>query len=211
MLYVYLGTNREKAREAMRADMARIAPGREVVRITDAHVAPDLAAALAGGGMFDSPRALALENILSNDELRALFLRELAHMSESEDPVFLYEEVCDADMKRRLTRVAQNVATFAVPSGERSSSAFALAGALRRRDKKALWIGLMREYARGAAPEMLHGILFWAAKDMLLKGRASEASRTRGLIAALAELPHKARRSGFDLEYAIERFALELK
>jgi hypothetical protein len=56
---------------------------------------------------------------------------------------------------------------------------------------------------------MLHGTLFWAAKQMVLKPRgASDSLRGKKLVAELAALPHEARRSGEDLEYALERFVL---
>jgi UDP-N-acetyl-D-mannosaminuronic acid transferase (WecB/TagA/CpsF family) len=72
-----------------------------------------------------------------------------------------------------------------------------------------LWVGLMREYAKGSAPEAVHGLLFWGAKQMVLKARSdAEAARGRALAAALAALPHESRRKGEDLSYALERFAL---
>ena len=87
---------------------------------------------------------------------------------------------------------------------------FALANALRRADKKALWVGYQRELAKGGAPEAILGVLFWAAKDMFIKSKEGtrESNRAKKLVAELAELPHEARRNGFDLEYALERFVL---
>ena len=57
--------------------------------------------------------------------------------------------------------------------------------------------------------EAIHGILFWAAKDMLLKSRTdAEKARAKRFIAELAELPHESRRRGIELEYALELFVL---
>jgi hypothetical protein len=87
-----------------------------------------------------------------------------------------------------------------------------MANALRKSDKKALWVGYMRELEKGSAPEMVHGVLFWAAKDMLLKAGRDVATHNYAtkLVAHLAELPHEARRRGEDLEYALERFLLSV-
>ena len=89
------------------------------------------------------------------------------------------------------------------------TTVFRLADALRAGNKKALWVGYQRELQHGAAPEALHGVLFWAAKDMVLKSSGSaQKSHAKNLIAELATLPHEARRQGEDLEYALERFIL---
>jgi hypothetical protein len=70
---------------------------------------------------------------------------------------------------------------------------------------------------RDEAPEAIHGVLFWGAKDMFLKslpaGRqdaSAEHERAGTLVAELSELPHEARRRGFDLEYALERYILSV-
>ena len=65
----------------------------------------------------------------------------------------------------------------------------------------------MQEIAKGGAPEAIHGVLFWGAKDAFLKSGGTDA-RIRQLVADLAALPHEARRRGEDMEYALERFIL---
>ena len=86
---------------------------------------------------------------------------------------------------------------------------FALANALRRADKKALWVGLMRELSRDNAPEAIHGVLFWGAKQMCMQARGPAVGGAARLVATLAALPHESRRKGVELEYALERFALD--
>lgn len=207
MLYLYLGTDREKARATMAADIGKI-KGAQVVRITDANTIDDLKASLQGGGMFGGKRVLVFENVCANVELCEVFLESLERLSESDEDVFVFEEKPLVDLRKKLEKYAESVEKFDAPKKERDSSIFAIANALRRADKKELWVSYMREIAKDAAPEAIHGVLFWAAKDMFLKGDAAARTRAAALIAQLAELPHAARRRGEDLEYALERFVL---
>jgi hypothetical protein len=207
MLYLYLGTDREKARAKMDADIAKAGKGAQILRITDAHTIEDLRAALQGGGMFATKRALVFEGLCTNEEMQGLLLAALPDMSASEEAVFVLEEKPLADLRKKLEKHATRVEKFDAPKKERDSSIFTMANALRRADRKTLWVSYMRELGKGTAPEAIHGVLFWAAKDAFLKGGGKDM-HSRALVAALAALPHEARRRGEDLEYALERFVL---
>src|SRR3989344_4361735 len=207
MLYLYLGTDREKARAKMTPDIARVAKDAEVLRITDANTPDDLKAVLRGGGMFARERVLVFENICVNDELRDIFLDALEMPSDATEPMFVFEEKPLADLRRKLEKYAETVEKFDAPKKERDGSIFAIANALKRGDKKALWVSYMREIAKGSAPEAIHGVLFWSVKDAFLKANGKD-ERARTLVAELAMFPHEARRRGEDLEYALERFVL---
>jgi len=210
MLFVFTGTDRKKAREAMSAAI-RKASGKNIhaLRITDAHTVGDLEVALRGRGMFESERVVVLEGIFTNDEMRPLLEDSIETLAASDEKVFLFEEKPDAATRKLLAKYAKTTETFDAPKSEREDNFFAVANAFRAGKKKELWVLLQREYALGKAPEMLHGSLFWAAKQMLLKPRgAIDALRGKELVAQLAALPHEARRRGEELEYALERFVL---
>ena len=243
MIYLYLGTDKEKARSKMGAaieiaatktsrpagrssDSSRseeVRKNAEIVRITDANTVEDLRTVLRGPGMFTpleaagsltgfgGKRVLVFEGVCVNPELCEVLLESLEQLSKSEEDVFIYEEKPLADMRKKLEKYAERTEKYDAPKKDRDSSIFVMADALRAADKKALWVGYMREIAKGSAPEAIHGVLFWAAKDMLLRSKPANPEHARGrkLIASLAELPHAARRRGEDLEYALERFVLE--
>jgi len=181
-----------------------------IVRISDANKPEDLRAALSSGGMFATERVVVLENVLENDEMRNLLLEELSTLKSSADRFFILEEKPDAAARKMLEKYAEKSERFDMAKKpDAGTTIFALANALRAGNKKALWIGYQRELLNDAAPEAIHGVLFWAAKDMLIKSRGdADALRARRFIAELAQLPHEARRQGEDLEYALERFVL---
>ena len=209
MLLVFIGTDRTKARAAADAALKKLDAKRPRVVVTDAHAPADLDATLQGGGLFGSKSSVLLDSVLSNEEMRERLTDALPSLKESEDNFALVEEKLDAATKKLLGKYAEKVEQFDLPKvREAPNTVFAIANAMRRGDKKAAWVALQRELQSGKAPEAIHGVMFWAAKDMVLKGRADEAARGRVLAAELAELPHAARRRGFELEYALERFLL---
>jgi hypothetical protein len=208
MLYVWLGTDSKKAHAALASALKKnTAPS---VRITDAHAIGDLAAALAAGmSMFGDKRAIVLDGVCANEEMRSLVREALPAMAESADEYFMLEEKVDADTKKKLQKYATSIEMFDAVKKKEYPTLFKLADALKRGDKKNLWVGYQRELAGGNAPEQIHGVLFWGAKQYLLSARGEgDLARGKKLVAALAELPHAARRRGEDLEYALERFIL---
>ena len=218
MLYLYTGTDRDRARGAMNTDIERAAKEDRagVLRITDANTLEDLRAALSGPGMFTSQaggtRVLILEGVLTNDEMYPMLIEALPVLSKSDDLVFVYEEKPKADVRRKIEKYAGRTVRHDAPGKGRDNTIFALATALSRGDRKSLWVGYQRALARGERPEAIHGVLFWGAKKTLLSARKGSADYTRGasLVTDLAELPHKARRQGFELEYALEHYVLSL-
>jgi len=211
MLYLFTGTDREKARAAMNAAVAKVSgKGTRIIRISDANMVADLQASLQGAGMFGEPRAVILDGIFTNDEMRDTGMNALAVMKKSPEPFFILEEKPDAATRKQIEKYAESSQRYDAAAKAKDNSIFGLANALARHDKKALWTGYQRELAKGKAPEAIHGVLFWAAKDMYLKSPpASEKhERAKKLVAELAELPHETRRHGVELEYALELFVL---
>lgn len=208
MLFVYLGTDRKKARDAMQAHIEKF-KNHERAHITDAHAPADLEGALAGGGLFAQKRAIVLDGIFGSGELRERFLGRLPALKDADDPIFLFEEKLDATAKRAVGKYAEKIETYDAAKLPPDNAIFKLRFALEKGDKKALWVGLMREISGGKAPEAVHGFLFWAAKQICI-GAQSEAQKKRGtrLVAQLAQLPHESRRRGVELEYALEHFVL---
>src|SRR3989338_1473533 len=193
MLFLYTGTDRKKAYAAMEAALKKTAKkDSRIVRITDANAPADLAAAFGGGGMFGESRVVVLNGILANEEMRTVLLDSLARMRDSEEAFFILEEKPDAATRKQIEKYAEASERYDKPSEKKGGDIFAIANALRRADKKALWVNYQRQLAGDAAPEAIHGVLFWAAKDMFLKARTEgEKGRATALLEDLADLQHE--------------------
>ncbi|MHB1163367.1 MAG: hypothetical protein ACYCZZ_02515 [Minisyncoccota bacterium] len=86
-----------------------------------------------------------------------------------------------------------------------------LVNALAARERQNLWIEINRALMAGDAPEMLHGLLHWKARDLMEKGgRSWTLKELRKISLALIALLQESRRGGLDLSLALERFALSI-
>ncbi|MEY4747275.1 MAG: hypothetical protein RLZZ416_324 [Candidatus Parcubacteria bacterium] len=211
MLHLYIGSDRARARESMSVDLKKNAPRASVVRISDANMPADLAAALSGGGLFGGETAVVLDGIISNAEMADMFFDALERVSNAKEHFFMFEEKLDAPTRKRIEAKADDVQKFEAPRKKEGDDFFKIAHALLDESKKTRWVALQRALEGGKPSEAVHGILFWRAKDIFMKAR-DEKTRKRGakLIALLAELPHASRRRGEELEYALERFLLSV-
>lgn len=206
MLYLYSGTDTERARTRLNIVIDDAAGRADIFRITDAHTLADLEAALMGGGMFGGERVVVLDSTLTHDEMRVIVLDRLPQLKSSRDTFYIYEGVIDAATRKQIEKYAEKSEKFDAAKSAARETIFNLVRPLQDGKKKDLWVAYQKELHAGKAPEAIHGILFYAAKDALLRKPTDE--RARKLVASLAELPHEARRQGFELEYALERFVL---
>ena len=210
MLYLFTGTDREKALAAMNKAMARESKKAEVTRVSDASTIADVAEALRGSGMFGEKRVVVLDGVLANEEMRGVVLGTLPHMKDSDELYFILEGKLDATTRKIVEKHSATFERFDTKKEKDSGDIFSLAYALKGGDKKRLWVAYQRALAREDAPEAIHGVLFWGAKDAFLKSSGAARERAGKLIAELAELPHEARRNGFEMEYALEHYILGL-
>jgi hypothetical protein len=210
MLYFFYGTDRDKARLALNKALEKAIQQADILRITDAHSLADLETSLQGPGMFSKARVVVFDSVIGgdNEEMRAKLLSALENLGKSKEYFYILEGALDAATRKQIEKFAEKSEKFDTPKKEKDNTIFALANALQKRDRKALWVGLMREFSKGAAPEAVHGLLFWGAKRMFTAGGTENKVCAEKLIANLAVLPHEARRRGEDLEYALERFVL---
>lgn len=207
MIFLFTGTDTAQIRENVRAETKKHAGVGSVLRITDANTPADLEMALRGGGMFDGGQVVVCDNVCANEEMDRMLLEALPRLQKAKEIFFIIEASPNAATRKRLEKYAETTVRFDAAKLAKKQTIFALANALQKGNKKELWVGYQRELADGKAPEAIHGVLFWAAKQYLL--RSPTDTHARRLVATLAALPHEARRERCEMEYAIERFILQ--
>ncbi len=86
-----------------------------------------------------------------------------------------------------------------------------LVNALATRSHEKLWLEINLALRAGEAPEMVHGLLHWKARELIEKGsRAWGSQEARELSLALIALLQDSRHSGLSLTLYLERFALSV-
>lgn len=194
--------------------LAKRAPDAHVMRITDEDIEQtDVLALLSVQGLFYAKRIIVFDNALTEKAAQEKIFPRLKEMAQSEHVFFILEESLSAGMRKQFSAHATKaeLAEQKEPK-EKQGADWSATNALERRDGNALWVAIVKSLLGGASPEQVHGQLFWKAKQMILEQRLHIWSQNdvRKLVAELAELPHRARRRGVEMEYALERFALDI-
>lgn len=228
MIYLFHGTDTEKVRskafawvEAARAKE----PNLTYLRVAREELSPETLDEVAAARSLFAKRMLILlddpygsgskppreeEGETTRDA--SLLDERLPLLAASENVVVIVAPKLLLTKARRLSAHAARAYAFDARA-EREVRGFNsnLVNALARMSREALWVELSRARRAGDAPEMLHGLLHWKARDLLEKSaRSVERSRARKLSMDLITLLMESRRSGSDLGESLERFALSL-
>ncbi|MCE9585276.1 hypothetical protein K8Q94_01475 [Candidatus Nomurabacteria bacterium] len=166
----------------------------------------------SGAGLFFSKCLVVFNNVFEKEEIQDFILDKLDLIKESgNDFVFiegkLKKSITDAFKKSRA-----EINIFELPKQAKEKyDNFILTDDFYRKDKLNLWIHFRQAMDAGVGMEELVGVLFWKAKDMLLKknmGKFSEAE-LKNFTSKISYLLPEARKEGRDDQSAFEQFLLE--
>jgi hypothetical protein len=166
----------------------------------------------SGAGLFFKKCAVIFTNVFEKEEARDFLLKKLELIEKSEN-IFIFLEgkfkKAELDIFKK-NKAEMNI--FELPKEKKEKyDSFILAWDFEKKDKLNLWIHFRQAMDRGVGMEELVGILFWKAKDMLLKknfGKFKE-KELKDFASKLSYLLPETRRRGLDDESAFEQFLLE--
>jgi hypothetical protein len=213
MIYLFTGsdTNRVRAKAFQWIAASRTkAPDAYYLRLTaDALSKPALLESLGAQGLFFSKSLIALDDPFALSDSADLVLDMLPGLSASQNIVAIIAPKLLPARRKKVEAVAEK--TFAIDAVAKPARGFnsSLVNALGAKDGEVLWKEIVKAYRLGDAPEMVHGLLHWKARNMMQKGGGkwtpTEARRlSRDLILLLSD----SRGRDIPLGLALERFAL---
>ncbi|MEK7087990.1 MAG: hypothetical protein AAB891_01780 [Patescibacteria group bacterium] len=238
MLYFFHGTDTDKAREkahTLTEGLRKKKPDAEMFRLESERASEaQFDELIHGQGLFNKSHIVYSAYLFENDELKEMFLKRLEGIGQSPNIFVSVEGKVDKKTLLAVADAAEKVQLFEKKEDKKRAdfNIFSLTDAFGKRDKRNLWVLFRRAVASGAAPEEIHGILFWQIKSMLLATGAktageagvapfvftksrnflknySEAELTQ-LSSAFVSMYHDAHRGIHDFEIALERFVLTL-
>lgn len=217
MIYLFHGQDAEKTRAKALAWVAAARakqPDAAYVRLGAAEVAPESLQEIASTqGLFFLKTLALLDDPFATADSAELVLEHLDMLAESQNPIAILAPKLLAARVKKVEAKAEKV--FVCDLAEKKPARgfnSGLVNALGAKDARGLWLELQKAERAGDAPEMLHGLLHWKARDMLTKGSAKwSRDEARKLSVELIELVSEARRGGLTLSQSLERFALNLK
>jgi DNA polymerase III delta subunit len=238
MLYVIHGTDIEKAREKSRALFEALRekkPDASAGTITAEEITLERLVELTETqGLFENKQILFMDRTLENKDIREVMLEKIDAIKESPNIFIFFEGKLTKEVLKKLEKRAEKITEYELGEAKEkeSSSFFPMADALGSRDKKKLWVMLRDALESDAAPEEIHGILFWQAKSMALASKTSSASEAglnpfvygkakrflslwkdgevEALVSRLVHMYHRAHRGEADFEIELEKLALDI-
>jgi hypothetical protein len=246
MIYLFRGSDVQKVREKAFAWVAAARtkePNLAYVRLAREELSPAaLQDAALSGGLFvsrllvliDDPfpaaRATIEDEEEGEDDIGAASALEehIDALAASDNAIIILAPKLGALKAKKLAAKAKLEYAFDAPVASVAGRGFnsSLVNALESRSREKLWLEINRALRAGDAPEMLHGLLHWKARDLMEKaiaarGGSPDASAFRGsrvwkpsearkLSLSLIELLQASRRGGLGLDLALEKFALSV-
>jgi len=211
MIYLFAGSDYLARHGAYEKFLKKLGKETELFSFNRENFDPrQLESLYSGAGLFFKKSATTLHQVLDNTEAAEFILARLFLLEKSQNIFIFLESKLPKAAIEAFKKVEAKINTFDKEKQEIKFNNFILANALGRKDKLNLWIAFRQALAAGASLEELSGVLFWKAKDMLLKNNFGkwERSEIKDFTGKLAYLLPEARREGREAEAAFEEFIL---
>lgn len=167
----------------------------------------------SGTGLFFNKCAVILRNVFEGEEARDFLLKKLESMEKSPNLfVFLEGKLKKTELDAfRKVRAELNIFELSKEKKEKYDN-FILARDFEKRDKLNLWIHFRQAIDLDVGMEELVGVLFWKAKNMILKKNFSKfkEQELKDFASRVSYLLPEARKKGQDDETVFEQFLLEV-
>lgn len=137
----------------------------------------------------------------------------LARLAEAENVIVILAPGLASAKAKKIAALASKAYEFALRQAPSAARGFnsALVNALAARSSEKLWVEITRSLEAGDAPEQIHGLLHWKARDLMEKGsRNWKREEARALSLDLIALLSESRRTGEGVARSLERFALSI-
>lgn len=166
----------------------------------------------SGAGLFFTQCAVVYENIFEREETLDFILKRLEFMGRSKNYFIFLEGKLNKPVLDAFKKARAELNIFELPKEKKEKfNSFLLAYAFEDRDKLNLWVHFRQAMDKGVGMEELIGILFWKAKDMILKKsfRKFSEDELKNFASKISYLLPESRKLGLDDESAFEQFLLK--
>lgn len=227
MLYVYYGNDRVKA--LLKAQKVLEKSGaEEVVRLDDTTATlSEIFSLVEQSSLFGGVKAVKCDQVLQSEEVGEDVLKRIEALAKSSTIFVFLEDKILAEPLRTIKKYATEVEEYKLTEKKEAFNTFALADVFLMRDKKALWVLLMRAFKAEKTAEEIIGTLFWQMKSFMIieegggttlspyvvgKTKRQQKNFAPGEMKRLTNQLlisyHEARRGKGDMETVLERFVL---
>lgn len=215
MLYLFHGSDtsgvRAKAFAWVAATRAKVPDAFYARTDADTLTEEGLSESLGTQGLFFSKTLLVLDDPFSKIGTAEIVLERIQELADSPNVVAIIAPKLLAARLKKIEGHATKV--FIVDKKAEAARGFNsnLVNALAQKNGPTLWKEIIKAHMQGDAPELVHGLLHWKARDMMQKGSSVwKGEEARKLSVSLIQLVSDSRGKSLPLGLALERFALSL-
>jgi hypothetical protein len=181
---------------------------------SDELTANALGDATISGGLFIKRVLILIDDPFQKEDSAILLEEHLNALADSDNAIIIIAPKLTAAKAKKISAKAKVEYKYDTPAAHEAARGFNsnLVNALATRNREKLWLEINRALRAGDAPEMLHGLLHWKARDLMEKGsRVWNQNESRQLSLSLIALLQKSRSSdGLELSECLEKFALSI-
>lgn len=213
MIYLFSGDDIKKKRFSYENFIKSIPKEIETFFINKNDFSPmEVESFYRGSGLFFKKCVVVFVNIFEKKETLDFVLDKLDLMSESDNDFIFLEGKLNKPILDAFKKTKTTINNFELSKDKKEKfNNFLLADAFEQRNKLELWIYFRQAIDKGVGMEELIGVLFWKAKDLLLKSKFNKFTETelKKFIGEISFLLPEARKKGEDAETMFEKFLLE--
>src|SRR3989344_4347352 len=229
MLYLFCGTDTEKAREKHSAFVRKLRgkhPDASFAEVDDESFPPSRVETLVNTqGLFAKTVIASLRTLSRNPEAGEFLKKNAKELAQSPNIFIVYEEDARKTYLEPLLKYAEKTERCDAPPAKKAPAplVFAFADAVAARDKKEAW-ALFARLTRDETPaEQILGTLFWQFKTITLAKQGATSNVASGpahrfaraytegelhrILGELIDIYH-ARETGADPDIALEKLVL---
>lgn len=213
MIYLFCGDDIKNKRKSYEKFIESVPVGMETFFIGKNDFDPvQIESFYSGSGLFFTKCIVVFTNIFEKEETLNFILNKLNLINKSENDFIFLEGRLNKPIVDAFKKARSEISVFELPKEKKEKyDNFLLADAFGQRDKLYLWICFRQAMDKGVGMEELVGVLFWKAKDMLLKKNFNKFSESelKNFVGKLSYLLPEARKESKDAETVFEQFLLE--
>lgn len=237
MIYFLHGTDTHKSRKKLHSILQGLSakrPNSEIFKITSENWNEgQMQELLSSQGLFEQKYIVVLDFLLSQKDVRENILEKLEEMQSAEHWFLILDGKLDAETIKKVEKVSYKTEKFEKTEVKKDSPIiFSITDKLLRRDKKQLWISYVDLLGQGIPSEEIHGVIFWAVKNMIIASKVDGAGqsglspfvyknaltgarhfKTEELVQMSSDLVgmvHRVRTGDGDMDVMLEKWMLEV-
>jgi DNA polymerase III delta subunit len=235
MIYFLHGTDTKNSRKKMHEILGQLSskrPNSEVFKITSENWQSEQFDELLGAqGLFEKKYIVVLDFLLSQKDIKENILQKLKEMQEAEHWFLILDGKTDAATTKKIEKFVFKSQEFEKTENKKESPIiFTITDKLLARNKKQLWVCFTDLLGQGIPAEEIHGVLFWAVKNMIIVarvdsqkesglapfsyskalsgGRNYRLAELKKMSGDLVEMVHKVRNGDGEMEVMLEKWVL---